>query len=72
MRLAAMAADRVLLVLTGAVFFTALVCAWILAECIFFTLMIGMRAAAHYEGLGGRLPGYWAAIARDFGIIPTE
>jgi hypothetical protein len=59
------AVDRLLLVLAGAAFFVALICALVLAELVFLSALVSFSAWRVYARRGGEVPEVVARIMRE-------
>jgi len=64
--------DRLLILLTGAWFFTMLICAWLLAESIYFLLVLSFAAWKQYAVRGGQLLAQLTDVATQFGITHSS
>jgi len=64
--------DRLLILLTGAWCCITLICALLLAESIYFLLVLSFAAWKQYAVLGGQLPARLTEVARQFGITPSS
>jgi hypothetical protein len=61
-----------LISVTGAWFFTMLICAWLLVVLTYFSLVLSFAAWKLYAAQGGRLPARLTEVATQFGITRSS
>src|SRR5580704_4209667 len=64
--------DRLLILLTGAWCCITLICVLLLAESIYFLLVLSFAAWKQYAVLDGQLPARRTEVAKQFGITPLS